>query len=120
MAESSPSTKIFSWRLRNARVARGLSQSDLAGRAGLQASAVSHFETGTRKPSFDNLKRLADSLRVTTDYLLGRSEQMDASVATVDALFRNYADLTAEQQEMTEIFVQMLAQKAKKQTSEGE
>ena len=51
-----------------------MSQGDLATKSGLQPSAISHFETGNRSPSFDNLKRLADALTVTTDYLLGRAE----------------------------------------------
>ena len=46
-----------------------------------QASAISHFETGTRKPSFDNLRRLADALDVTTDYLLGRVKDFTDSRA---------------------------------------
>ncbi len=118
MSESSAPTELFPRRLRSARTARNLSQSDLARRAGLQASAVSHFETGTRKPSFDNLRHLADALRVTTDYLLGRSDLMDASAATVDKLHRHYAGLSAEYQEMTDAFVQMLAQKAKEKARE--
>ena len=53
---------------------RGLSQSDLASKSGLQQVAISFFETGRRAPSLGNLKRLADALEVTTDYLMGRSD----------------------------------------------
>ena len=120
MSESSTPTELFPQRLRTARMARSLRQSELARRADLQASAVSHFETGTRKPSFDNLKRLADALRVTTDYLLGRSDLMDASAATVDKLHRHYSGLSAEYQEMADDFVQMLAEKARQKSREGE
>ena len=91
MGESIKPTEVFRRRLRIARTARNLSQSELARRADLQASAVSHFETGTRNPSFHNLKRLADALRVTTDYLLGRTDLMDAPAATVDRLHRHYS-----------------------------
>ena len=112
MTESTIPTATFASRLRNARTARHLSQSDLAKRANLQASAVSHFETGTRKPSFDNLRRLADALRVTTDYLLGRTDQMDTSTASADQLHRHYSGLSAEYQEMADDFIEMLAQKA--------
>ena len=112
MSESTHPTEVFPKRLRTARAARNLSQSELARGAGLQASAVSHFETGTRRPSFDNLKRLADALRVTTDYLIGRTELMDASAAAVDKLHRHYSGLSAEYQEMADDFIQMLARKA--------
>ena len=120
MSESTKPTEVFQVRLRTARSARDLSQSELAQRADLQASAVSHFETGTRKPSFDNLKRLADALRVTTDYLLGRSDLMDAPAATVDRLHRHYSGLSTEYQEMADEFIQMLAQKAEQRRSGGE
>lgn len=118
MSESIGPTEIFQERLRTAREARELSQGELAARAGLQASAVSHFETGTRKPSFDNLKRLADALRVTTDYLLGRATEMEATVATADRLHRHYAGLSAEYQEMADEFIELLAERAKR--SKGE
>ena len=118
--ESSKPTEQFPQRLRTARIARGLSQSELGERADLQASAVSHFETGARRPSFDNLKRLADALRVTTDYLLGRSDLMNTSAATVDRLHRHYSGLSAEYQEMADDFVQMLAEKARQKAREDE
>jgi len=120
MPLSSSPTEIFKERLRTAREFRELSQGELAQRAGLQASAVSHFETGTRKPSFDNLKRLADALRVTTDYLLGRSDDMEGSATSADALHRKYSGLSTEYQEMADSFIEMLAKKAREKKSKGD
>lgn len=120
MSESTSPSEIFKKRLRTAREFRELSQGELAKRARLQASAVSHFETGTRKPSFDNLKRLADALRVSTDYLLGRSDEMEGSATSADQLHRHYAGLSAEYQEMADDFIQMLANKPKDKKSKGE
>ena len=116
---STKPSEIFKKRLRAAREFRELSQGELATRAGLQASAVSHFETGTRKPSFDNLKRLADALRVTTDYLLGRTDDMEASATSADKLHRHYSGLSAEYQEMADDFIEMLASKAKDKKPKG-
>ena len=65
MSMSSPPSAVFPERLRKAREYRGLSQGELATKAALQPSAISHFETGARKPSFDNLRLLADTLDVT-------------------------------------------------------
>ena len=113
MSESSGSNDPFPDRLRTAREARGLSQGKLAERAGLQDSAVSHFETGARKPSFDNLRRLADALHITADFLLGRTEEMEGSGARADMLNRHYAGLSDEYQEMADGFMEMLANKAK-------
>ena len=120
MSESTKPSDIFKMRLRTAREFRELSQAELASRAGLQASAVSHFETGTRKPSFDNLKRLGDALRVTTDYLLGRTDEMEGSATSADQLHRHYAGLSAEYQEMADDFIEMLASKAAEKRPKGE
>jgi transcriptional regulator with XRE-family HTH domain len=73
----------FSKRLNAARHMRGLSQSDLALKTGLQQVAISFFETGRRAPSLGNLKRLADALEVTTDYLMGRSDFAEVSTEMV-------------------------------------
>ena len=70
MAESS-APKDFASRLRKTRETRELSQSELAREAGMQPSAIAHFETGRRKPSFDNVRALAKALKVSADYLLG-------------------------------------------------
>ena len=119
MRESTGPTKKFQQRLRTARESRGLSQIELAKRAGLQASAVSHFETGTRKPSFDNLRRLADALRATTDYLLGRTNDMEGLTVSADKFHRHYIGLSAEYQEVADDFVEVLARKARKRESKG-
>lgn len=122
MLKSSPSADIFPARLREAREARQLSQGDLAKRAALQVSAISHFETGGRKPSFDNLKKLAEALNVSTDYLLGRVSKMNAVSSSVDKLHRQYAGLPSELQEMADDFMEMLAKKAreKRRDEDGE
>ena len=88
-----------------------MNQGELASRAGLQASAISHFETGTRKPSFDNLRRLADALDVTTDYLLGRVTDSQV-LAGADKLYRDLDRLTANDRDIARDFLEMLADKA--------
>jgi transcriptional regulator with XRE-family HTH domain len=70
MTKSSPPAD-FASRLRKTRDARELSQSELAREAGMQPSAIAHFEAGRRKPSFDNVRALARALKVSADYLLG-------------------------------------------------
>jgi len=69
---------------------------------------VSHFESGPRKPSFDNLKALATALDVTTDYLLGRSDTPDASAATVGRLHRDLSKLTEQDLKLATEFVELL------------
>lgn len=103
--------EVFPERLRAARDRRGLSQGALADKAGLQPSAISHFETGTRKPSFDNLRRLADALEVTTDYLLGRVDNMDALVGDADEIHRNFSAMSAADRDVARQMMEVLARK---------
>lgn len=115
MPPSRPPADVFPERLRTARETRGLTQGELANRAGLQASAISHFETGTRKPSFDNLRRLADALQATTDYLLGRVSELTGLATGAEKLHRHYGKLTSSDREVADRMVQFLAEKAREE-----
>ena len=99
---------IFKERLKSARSLRGMNQAELAAKAGLPAASVSHFESGPRKPSFDNLKALASALDVTTDYLLGRSDEPNASAETVGRLHRDLSKLTEQDLKLATDFVDLL------------
>ena len=100
---------------RAARETRGLNQGELAARAGLQPSAISHFETGTRKSSFDNLQRLADALDATTHYLLGRVNDLTRLGGGADNLHRHYGRLTSGDREVADRMIEFLAEKAQTQ-----
>ena len=117
MVESSPApatpTEIFPKRLRAARDLRQLNQEQLADRSGLQTSAISHFETGNRKPSFDNLKRLADALRVSTDYLLGRTDDPEGQAAPDDPLYRDMQRLNKSDRDVAHQIIRRLAEPKK-------
>jgi transcriptional regulator with XRE-family HTH domain len=55
---------------RTLRQQKDLSQTELGQRAGLHYTHIGRFERGASRPSGDTLKRLADALEVTSDYLL--------------------------------------------------
>ena len=107
MLEEESSENVFGNRLRAARKERKLEQQQLAEKAGLPPSSISHFEKGARKPSFDNLRNLARSLDVTTDYLLGRVDTMDC-VEGAQRLHRHLGNLTESEVNTVEGFIQML------------
>lgn len=115
---SSEASLAFGERLREAREAKKLSQADLAERTGLQPSAISHFETGRRAPSFDNLRKLADALEVSTDYLLGR-EVAPAAGPLYDSLFRHAGKISTEALESLTRIAEQLAQKDQKEKRKG-
>lgn len=102
----------FSDRLRSARQLRGYSQTDLADKTGLQPSAVSHFETGRRAPSFDNLKALAVALDVSTDYLLGRVDKPHVTGSIAEKLLRHAEKMSYDDLDTLTDFAEMLAKKA--------
>ena len=103
---------VFKVRLQAARDRRKMSQQDLARKTGLQASSISHFETGGRRPSFDNLRRLADALNVSTDFLIGRTGEINTSEEkTADAIHRNLDKLSAYDLDIADRFVELLAKK---------
>jgi transcriptional regulator with XRE-family HTH domain len=103
---------IFSERLRTARELRKLSQSELASKSNLQPSAVSHFETGRRSPSFQNLRVLADALKVTTDYLIGRTDSLNMSDAVSIKLLRHANKMSDEDLTTLTSMAEMMANKA--------
>ena len=110
---STPTTGIFPDNLKKIREIKGLSQTELAKRSGLQPSAVSHFETGRRAPSFDNLKRLADTLEVTTDFLIGREIDPTTSGPTLESIFRNAQEMADDDRQKLAEFADFLASKKK-------
>jgi transcriptional regulator with XRE-family HTH domain len=88
--------KVFCERLKTAREGRKLTQEQLALKANIPATSIAHFEIGTRKPSFDNLRKLANALEVSTDYLLGRVDREKESADVVDIQFRDSSKLTKD------------------------
>lgn len=59
-------------RIREKRRAMGMTMKELGRLVGVSEAAISHYETGRREPDPGMLKRIADVLGVTTDYLLSR------------------------------------------------
>ena len=114
---------IFEDRLREIRESRGLTQSDLAKKAGLQAAAISHFETGKRAPSFANLKLLSDALNISVDYLLGRIDHEQhghglAAAPRAQQLFRHAEKLTDESFQALEAMARVLKEKETRREEE--
>ena len=110
MSKNTNPSDIFPERLRSARDMREWSQGDLAKRAAMPPSSIAHFETGSRKPSFDTLRRLANALEVTTDYLLGRVKEPSLAEAG-DPLYRDVGKLTGNDRELAKDFLKMLSQR---------
>lgn len=62
-------------RIRNLREDRDLTQQDLANLLSCTQACYSHYESGKRDIPTEVLTKLADFYGVSTDYLLGRTNQ---------------------------------------------
>lgn len=66
--------KDFGRFLRSARNAKGFTQQQMADKLGVSLRLYQTYEQGKNTDTFDRLVKMADILEVSTDYLLGRSE----------------------------------------------
>ncbi|MFW5652538.1 MAG: helix-turn-helix domain-containing protein [Planctomycetota bacterium] len=57
-------------RLRQAREAAGLSQSEVAERLAVSQAAISRWESGRKSPSLSRVQQLAELYRVSLDWLV--------------------------------------------------
>ena len=74
--------------LRDLRIKKGLTQSEIADILGMTQQAYQRYEYGTSEPNADGFSFLADFYHVTTDYLLGRekkSKKMTLTDAELEA-----------------------------------
>lgn len=101
----------FAERLKAAREAKKMSQAGLAKASGLQPSHVSHFETGRRAPSAENLRGLADALGVTTDYLLGRQTRQGIAGPRLDQVVTSAERLSDADLDVLAAFAETLAER---------
>jgi transcriptional regulator with XRE-family HTH domain len=70
-----PDLKILSERLRQCRRDAGLTQAQLAIYADITEKAYQNYEALRREPKLEILVRIADTLDVSLDYLVGRSDE---------------------------------------------
>jgi|SRR5699024_6607399 len=66
---------ILARRLKNLRDKNGYKQSFVADKLGVRSNTLSGYENGTRSPDPDMLVSLSNFYNVTTDYLLGKSNE---------------------------------------------
>ena len=75
---------LFSHRLRFLRIVRNHTQQNMADMLGIALRNYQRYESGSSKPTLDNLVKIADFLKVPTDYLLVRDEYLQSLGVAVD------------------------------------
>lgn len=88
----------FSERLKDLRKQAGLTQVDVAEKLGISQPAYASWERGAKKPTQENLVKIAQILNVSVDYLVGNSEEKADELDNIELLFRmNSKGLTEEE-----------------------
>ncbi|AFC28360.1 hypothetical protein PM3016_1435 [Paenibacillus mucilaginosus 3016] len=109
-------------RIKYLREKRAWTQKEFAAKTKLTIVQLSRYETNDRKPDPEALKRIADILETSTDYLLGRTNDPAPLPEVKDPLddpdmdlfFYGWEKLTPERQEEVKAYVraQLLMQEA--------
>ncbi len=63
------------YHLRELRTQKGLTQAELSKTLQVSASSIGMYEQGRREPDNETLGKIANYFNVTTDYLLGRTDE---------------------------------------------
>ena len=74
-------------RIREIRLAKKISQVELAKTLGVTKQSVSNWENENIQPSIEMLSKLADALSVTTDFLLLREDKRYLDVTGISETF---------------------------------
>lgn len=91
----------FAERLKELRKQAHLTQVELAKRLGIGQSSYADWERGKKKPTQENLVKIAQILDVSIDYLVGNSEEKSDELDNIELLFRmNSKGLTDEEKEI--------------------
>lgn len=80
----------FSERLKDLRKQAGLTQVDVAEKLGISQPAYASWERGAKKPTQENLVKIAQILNVSVDYLVGNSDEENTNkeLEDIELLFR--------------------------------
>ena len=103
-------------KIKLARMHKKISQQELSEKAGTHQKNISKYEQDLVVPSAITLKRIADILEVTTDYLLGGDNQNSIKDTTLLKQFKEVDGLKEEEKGalMTVIENYLLAVKTRK------
>ena len=91
----------FSERLKDLRKQAGLTQVEVAEKLGISKPDYASRERGAKKPTQENLVKIAQILNVSVDYLVGNSEEKADELENIELLFRmNSKGLTDEEKKV--------------------
>lgn len=84
---------IFGNRLRNLRISENITGVELGKILNVTKVAISNWESGKRTPDQETLTKIADYFDVTTDYLLGRTDNKKLTVKDEKSIQKDLKDI---------------------------
>ena len=91
----------FAERLKTLRKQEKFTQVQISEKLDISQQAYASWERGVKKPTQENLVKIAQVLNVSVDYLVGNSEEKSDELDNIELLFRmNSRGLTEEEKEI--------------------
>lgn len=91
-------------RIKGLREERGINQTELCKILGIKQQTLSGYELSQREPDNDMLKKIADYFDVSTDYLLGRTNDKRTRIMDKEELPKELVDAGLEYLEVLKEF----------------
>lgn len=104
----------FKERLRELRTSQNITQEELGKKFNVIKQTISSWENGNSRPDIDIATKLADFFDVTTDYLLGRTDDPQGHKIITIAAHRTddpTSDLPPEAEERVQEFIELIRMK---------
>ncbi|SHF50996.1 helix-turn-helix domain-containing protein [Caloramator proteoclasticus] len=86
-------------RIKKLRTEKQITQPELAKILGVSRSTIAMYENNEREPNIKTINKIADFFNVTTDYLLGRTDNPTGMILTNKEL-NNYLPEEAKQRKI--------------------
>lgn len=95
-------------RIRNLRISKNLSVTELANKCFISQSYLSDIETGRTAPSLDKLNIICESLEVSLSEFFGDTSELPANLIR---LLKNAEKLTEEEIELLSSFLEKILER---------
>lgn len=95
-------------RISNLRKQANLSQNDLGKIIGVAQNTLSQWENGLREPDFHSVIKISEYFNVSTDYLLGKEEDMPDELIVLNRIVRKLSK--SNRKKLVEIAKMMFAE----------
>lgn len=109
--------KKFMDRIKELRTESGFTQEKLGNMLGITKTGISYWESGTSVPNDEMLIKISNLFKVSTDYLLGKSDVRNNDAVDMDsfqvAFYNETKEMSEEMKNQVLDYVRFLRNKGK-------